>query len=181
MIGKQPKRPIRQIAYAVTDLHAAAKAHAAINGSGPFFFAEHIPVHNAFYRGKPTEIDHSIIFGQWGEIMVEFFIQHNSAPSHVHDMFPFGSGLSGMHHVAHIVEDLPAAIADFKAAGFEVASSFTVGTSDGYDVVMIDTRAANGHMVELYPAVPPLLAAYQLSYDAAANPEGRELITKISF
>ncbi len=175
------RHPIRQIAYAVPDPVEAALSHAAAYGSGPFFHARHVPVRDFVYRGSPGTFDHSTVFGQWGDVMVEFFIQHNDAPSHGHDMFPFGSGQIGMHHVALIVPDMRRAVAEFEEAGFEVASTFHVGGDSGFDVAMIDTRPANGHMIELYGDVAPVQAAYALAQDAAASDQERTRITEISF
>src|ERR1700683_3463176 len=112
-------QPIRQIAYAVSDVRAAAEEHARLFGSGPFFLAEHVPVHNFKYRGQPGDFDHTTIFGQWGEVMVEFFLQHNPGPSHGHDMFPYGSNKTGLHHVALIVSDLEASIRHFASKGHD--------------------------------------------------------------
>jgi hypothetical protein len=38
-----PRHPVRQIAFFVADVVAAARRHSAIFGSGPFYVAEHIP------------------------------------------------------------------------------------------------------------------------------------------
>lgn len=167
--------PIRQIAYSVQDVKAAAEEHARLYGSGPFFFAEHVPVSDYKYRGQPGEWDHTTIVGQWGEVMVEFFQQHNPGPSHVHDMYPYGSNQSGIHHVALIVNDLEESIQHFLAQGFELASHFRL-SSAGFDVAMIDTRRISGHMVELYMGVEPILALYEMTKQAAKNFDGRDLI-----
>jgi hypothetical protein len=173
--------PIRQIAYAVPDPLEAALAHSAIYGSGPFFHARHVPVHDFVYRGTPGTFDHSTVFGQWGDIMVEFFIQHNDEPSHGHDMFPFGSRQTGMHHIALIVPDLSRAIEEFEGVNCELASTFHVGGESGFDVAMIDTRRINGHMVELYGDIAPIQAAYALARDAAASTQDRTQITEVGF
>ena len=173
------RRPIRQVAYSVPDIRAAAEAHHALYGSGPFFIAEHVPVQNFRYRGSPGKFDHSTIFGQWGEIMVEFFVQHNPGPSQGHDMYPYGSGKSGFHHIALIVEDLEREKNHFIESGFEIATEFTC--ADAFDVVMVDTRKANGHMVELYMNVPAVSAAYKMTREAAQNFTSGALITPIAF
>ncbi len=174
--------PIRQIAYAVTDVVAAAEKHHAMYGSGPFFLAEHVPVENFKYRGQAGEFDHTTLFGQWGDIMVEFSYQHNDGPSQIHDMFPFGSGKSGLQHVALIVSDFDEALASFNKRGYETASQFYVGSAGaGYDVAFLDTRELNGHMVEIYPDAEPLMGAYEMSRKAGGNFSGQPLIQKIQF
>ncbi|MES2493658.1 MAG: VOC family protein [Pseudomonadota bacterium] len=172
--------PIRQVAYAVPDPAAAALRHAACHGSGPFYLAEHVPVSNYQHRGRPGEFDHSTAIGQWGDLMVEFFVQHNPGPSHVHELFAFG-GAGGFHHVAIIPPDLDAAVGEFVQLGFEVAASFWVGGANGFDVAMVDTRPLNGHITEIYADCAPIRAAYDLVRDAAATNDDRMTIRPIGF
>jgi hypothetical protein len=171
---------IRQVAYAVPDPAAAALRHSAAYGSGPFYSAEHVPVSGYRYRGSPGEFDHSTVIGQWGELMVEFFVQHNPGLSHVHDLFAFG-GPGGLHHVAIMPPDLDAAVSEFVEQGFEVAATFRVGDVGGFDVAMVDTRPLNGHITEIYADCEPVRAAYQLVRDAAASSDDRGIIRPISF
>lgn len=173
--------PIRQVAYAVADPVAAALAHSALYGSGPFFRADHIPVRDFTYRGKPGIFDHSVTVGQWGELMIEFFVQHSPGPSHVDDIVPAGSTTPTLHHIALIPEDFDGAIAAFVAGGFEIASRFVVGKEACFDVVMIDTRRINGHMTELYPDCDAVRGAYAMCKDAAALDFDRTLIKTIEF
>lgn len=174
--------PIRQVAYAVPDPVEAARRHSAIYGSGPFFRADHVPVREYRYRGEPGEFDHSITIGQWGDLMIEFFVQHNEGASHVRDLFPERSdSQGGFHHVAIIPTESEAAIARFTEMGFEVASSFVVGNENGFEVAMIDTRAMNGHMIEIYADCEPVRAAYALCREAAASGADRSVIQSIDF
>lgn len=166
------KHPIVQIAYFVPNLAEAAKAHAALYGSGPFFFIEHVPVSSFVHRGKPQPFDHSVVFGQWGEIMIEFFCQHNDAPSYCHDSFPTGSNTHGMQHVATFVDDLQQTIATYARLGCEVASTVTL--TGGLQIAMIDTRRLNGHMVELYEKNEYVLKLYQMTREIAGS--GGDLI-----
>ncbi|MFD2136543.1 hypothetical protein ACFSLT_18030 [Novosphingobium resinovorum] len=84
--------PIRQIAYFVPDVRAAARAHSAAFGSGPYYVADHIALTRAVHRGVERELDHSSAYGQWGEVMIEFCQQNNPGPSAFHDLYPEGSG-----------------------------------------------------------------------------------------
>jgi hypothetical protein len=101
-----PTLPIRQIAYFVRDVRAAALAHNATFGSGPFFIIDHIALARAEHRGSLVPHDHSSAYGQWGAVMIEFVQQHNAEPSAFHDMYPEGSGQYGLHHAALFVDDL---------------------------------------------------------------------------
>jgi hypothetical protein len=173
--------PIRQVAYAVPDPLQAARRHAEVFGSGPFFHAPHVPVSDFVHRGKSATFDHSTVLGQWGELMIEFFEQHNPDASHTHDMFPYASGASGLHHVAIIVSDIEEAVKEFETAGFEVASRFTVMASQPFEVIMIDACAAMGHMVEIYADIAPIQGAYAMVREAAATSQDRSQVTTISF
>ena len=85
-----PASPIRQIAFFVPDAGAAAKAHHAAHGSGPFLLAENIPLARATYRGQPAHLDHSSAYGQWGDVMVEFVQQNNPGPRSFTTSIPRG-------------------------------------------------------------------------------------------
>jgi hypothetical protein len=171
--------PIRQIAYFVPDVRAAALAHHALFGSGPYFVADNITLRRADHRGTPRPLDHTSAYGQWGELMIEFVQQNNPGPSAFHDIYPEGSGTSGIHHVAIFVDDVPAEIARLNAAGFETA--LYAEMADGFLFAMIDTVAALGHMVELYAPLPQLTGFYDMVAAAAKTFNGENIIHTISF
>lgn len=174
--------PIRQVAYFCADVRAAALAHHAAFGSGPFFVADHIPLARAVHRGVERLLDHSSAYGQWGEVMVEFVAQNNPGPSPFHDLYPEGSGRFGLHHVALFVDDVDAALADFAARGAPCA--LRAEMTDGFVFAFADTTATLGHMTELYAPVPVLTGFYAMVADAArawaADPAGREVLTTIT-
>lgn len=165
-------RPVRQIAYFVPDIEAAARAHMAAFGSGPFYIAEHIPLTLSLHRGQPAELDHSSAYGQWGEVMVEFVQQNNDGPSVFHDIYPNGG--QGMHHVALIVDDIRAAMQSFEAAGHEAALYAEVAPGVGF--AMMDCVDTLGHFVELYEPTPQLLAVYDLVRSSAKDFDGADPI-----
>jgi hypothetical protein len=171
--------PIRQVAYFVPDVRAAARAHHALYGSGPYFVAEHIALRCALYRGVAGTLDHTSAYGQWGPVMIEFVQQHDAGNSAFHDMYPMGSGRSGLHHVALFVKDLAAAIARQNAAGF--ATELYAEMHDGFAFAMLDHVAASGHMVELYEPLPALTGFYERVATAAREFDGADLIRPIAF
>lgn len=172
-------RPIRQIAYFVPDVRAAALAHHALFGSGPYFVAEHIPLRLAKHRGIDRPLDHSSAYGQWGQVMIEFVQQNNPGPSAFHDLYPEGCGREGLHHVALFVDDVHAETARFAAAGH--ATALYAEMNDGFAFAFIDTTASLGHMIELYSPVPVLTDFYAMVADAAKTFKDSELITDIAF
>ncbi len=169
--------PVRQIAYFVPDVREAARRHSALFNSGPFFVADNIPLRAAWHRGQPVELDHSSAYGQWGALMVEFVQQNNPGPSVFRDMF--AEGEQGMHHVAIIVDDLPAAQAQLEADG--LATALDAEMNDGFRFVMMDAVARYGHMIELYEGVPALTGFYAIVEAAAEGFDGRDPIRPIAF
>lgn len=112
---------VRQLAYKVNELEAAAATHHRRFGSGPFFVLRHVALASSHYRGVARPFDHSSAYGQWGSMMVELVVQHNAEDSALHEMFPHGSGREGLHHAALFVDDMDAAIDRFEAEGAPLA------------------------------------------------------------
>lgn len=169
-----PLRPV-QIAYHVPDPARAATDSAAARGWGPFFLFEHIALARVRYRGAPASFDHTSAYGQAGELMVEFITQHDDSPSVLRDLYRREQ--TGVHHVAHFVPDLAAAIAAFGASGAPLALEAT--TADGVEFAMIDTVAALGHMTELYEPVPALTRFYAYVRRKSLDWDGRDPLRRL--
>ncbi|MEO9492492.1 MAG: VOC family protein, partial [Marinomonas sp.] len=156
---------------------AAAKAHSASFGSGPFFVMRHIPVTRSLHRGVEQPFEHSSAYGQWGDVMVEFVQQHNDDPSACHDLYPAGSGRYGLHHSAVWVDDLPLAIAQFEADGMPLAQLSTTGF--GTDFAFVDASATLGHMIELYEGSERLRGFYTMVRDASTGWDVSDVIREL--
>ena len=168
---------VRQLAYKVNDLEAAALVHHRAFGSGPFFAARHVALASSVHRGIERPFDHSSAYGQWGSVMVELVMQHNADPSALHEMFTHGSGAEGLHHAALFVDDLEAEIARFAAEGAPLAQlSVTTG---GTAFAFVDTRASLGHMLELYEPTAQLTGFYDFVAAAAQGWNGRDLVREL--
>ena len=168
-------RPFVQLAYFVPDIFAAAERWTAERGAGPFFIAEHIPVENVRYRGRPATLDHSSAYGQLGTIMIELVQQNDPGPSAFRDMF--GPGEQGLHHAATIVPDFEEELARYESLGYTVANRCTVSGS-GLDFAFVDTVAVCGHMVEVYEGQPGLLDFYAMVADAAEGWDGSDPVRR---
>ncbi|MCJ2178047.1 VOC family protein [Novosphingobium album (ex Hu et al. 2023)] len=162
-----PDLPIRQIAYFVPDIREAARAHAQAFGSGPYYVADNIPLKRALYRGTEGHLDHSSAYGQWGEVMIEFCQQNNPGPSAFHDLYPEGSGRTGLHHVALFVDDVAMAAEAWRTQGHAIALDATM--TDGFRYVFVDTVEKYGHMLELYEPLPALTGFYELVRASAGD------------
>jgi len=141
-----------QIAYAMSPnvpVREHANRHAQLWGSGPFVVAEHIDLAVSLVNGAPTPFDHSSAYGWWGDLMVELVVEH-TAP-----LVPPGR----VHHVAYMVDSLPAAIEHCRSHGAPVL--LEARTRTGTDFVFCDARDELGHLVELYERSEGLLAFYE--------------------
>jgi hypothetical protein len=156
----------------VEDVVSAARSHAMLFGSGPYFVAEHIALTHCAYRNQPTELDHSSAYGQWGDVMIEFVQQNNDGPSVFRDLYT--AGRFGFHHIALIVEDLTATMKSFNASGF--ATGLYAEVAPGVGFAMMDCCRQYGHFVELYEPTPILLGIYEMVRSAAQGFDGKDLI-----
>jgi hypothetical protein len=168
---------VRQLAYKVNDLAAAAAAHHRQFGSGPFVVLRHVALASSQHRGVERPFDHSSAYGQWGSVMVELVVQHNPDPSALHDMFPHGSGKEGLHHAALFVDHLEAAIARFERDGAPLAQLSVTQTGTAF--AFVDTRASLGHMLELYEPTAQLTGFYEFVAQAAQGWDGADLLREL--
>ena len=166
---------IRQIAYFVPDVRAAATHHRATFGSGPFLVADHIALASCLHRGRPAALDHSAAYGQWGDVMIEFVQQNNDGPSAFRDMYP-RDGDQGLHHAAVFVDDIGQAVAGFESRGCAVP--LYAQMPSGLVFAMIDMVASLGHMIELYQPDAVLADFYAR---VAGEPQRAEPWRTISF
>jgi catechol 2,3-dioxygenase-like lactoylglutathione lyase family enzyme len=156
MIPTGLSRPV-QIAYPVRDVVAAAHEFSARTGAGPFFVLRHIDVVEARIEGLPGVFDHSSAYGQWGPIMVELVEEHSPA------IVEPGSGI---HHLAFLVDDLGAALAETQSQGWDEVLWARTGTGQAFSF----SRAPGwGHLVEMYEPTDGLLGFYARVAEAAQS------------
>jgi catechol 2,3-dioxygenase-like lactoylglutathione lyase family enzyme len=161
-----------QVAYAVADVKESAARHSRLHGSGPFFAMEHVPIHNSWYRGKLTPFDPSVALGWSGEVMIEFLADNGSGPSVVHDLYPYQSGRSGLHHLCYFVDSFSEALASFENAGFPLA--YQNRMTGGTDCAMVDAIAQYGHFIEFYERTEEMAGLYDLIRAAHQAFDGRD-------
>ncbi len=171
-------RPVRQLAYYVPDIDAAARAHSAAFGSGPFFVLRNIQLKSTLHRAQAREWVHSSAYGQSGDVMIEFVTQHSSDPSSITDVFPAGSGRYGLHHTACFVDDLDMAIKQYAAQGMPLAQMCESET--GLRFAFVDATASLGHMIELYAAGSGVEEFYAMVSEAAQGWDGSDVIRELS-
>ena len=160
-----------QVAYATTDVRAAAGRWHELFGAGPFFVRDNVPVRRVLVDGEEAVFDHSCALGQWGNVMVELVHHHEMAPAALErDM---RRGGTGVHHVACFVDDLEAARDQLVAGGARVVMD---AQSNEVRFIFLDLGPELGHMVELYEETPYMSDLYALVREASIGWDGSDLI-----
>jgi hypothetical protein len=158
-----------QIAYAVGDVTEAAARWAA-HGVGPFFVREHIEVTNVRIRGAAASFDHSSAYAQWGDLMIELIHQHDGGPEPV-------VGSSGIHHVAHFVDDFATAAAQLVGTGH--SEILYAETSTGMPFAFHDGGVERGHLIEIYERTAPLARFYDMVRAASVGWSGADPVRRL--
>jgi len=109
-----PDGQFDQLAYLVEDLDAAIAHRVKVYGIGPWTVFRNVPIAGTC-RGQETEVTMSVALGYRGTLQVELIEVHSQTPSPYQDAA--GKVLLGLHHVAWVVDDLDAAVADATARG----------------------------------------------------------------
>ena len=163
---------IIQNCYVVRDLEEACARMHKFYGIGPFIGGAESELNDHVHRGKSEEpIVIRGVFAQSGDLNIELVQLMSKTPSAFHDMFP--SGQEGFHHIAIFCDDYAKERDAFVGEGYEVASEFE---AVGHKFCYIDARNPLGHMIELYPDADIVRTMYQLTREAPAKWDGKELI-----
>ena len=161
--------PPVQIAYAVSDIFRGVDKWIKDFGAGPFFIAEHIPIKNVIYRGHPSELDITVAYGQWGEIMIELVQDNGEGPSIIRDLYP--PQKSGLHHLAYFVNDMDLVSAKLIKQGYVLAMSGQAGENR---FQFFDAISEMGHFIEIYEPIESLKYLYERVRSASINWDGSD-------
>ena len=161
--------PPVQIAYAVSDIFRGVDKWIKDFGAGPFFIAEHIPIKNVIYRGQPSELDITVAYGQWGEIMIELVQDNGEGPSIIRDLYP--PQKSGLHHLAYFVNDMDLVSAKLIEEGYVLAMSGQAGENR---FQFFDAISEMGHFLEIYEPIESLKFLYERVRSASINWDGSD-------
>jgi catechol 2,3-dioxygenase-like lactoylglutathione lyase family enzyme len=105
--------PIDQVGFVVKSLDAAEQRYGAL--FGPFRRMDG-SVEAALYRGKETDAQLEIMFGQSGELEIEFIEWKGGASPHSEFI---KAGHEGMHHLRYRVDDADAWIEKCATIGYK--------------------------------------------------------------
>jgi hypothetical protein len=160
-----------QVAYATTDVRAAARRWNELYGAGPFFVRENVPMKRVTVDGEDAVFEHSCALGQWGNVMVELVHHHGLAPEPLERDMRRGS--TGIHHVACFVDDLEAARDQLVKEGARVVMD---AQSPEVRFIFVDPGPDYGHMIELYEQTPYMTELYARVREASVGWDGSDLI-----
>jgi hypothetical protein len=166
-------RRVIQNSWVVDDIDAAMKHWVRTTGVGPFFVVKGITIDDQCYRGTPATqpIDVTFALAQAGDIQIELVAQHNAVKSAYRDLVP--AGRSAFHHMALYAHEYDADVAEYAAAGCEIAFS---GAFAGKRFCYVDTSATIGCMVELIEASAAQEEFFARIASAAKNWNGSDPI-----
>jgi hypothetical protein len=171
-----PRRPALEVVqncYVVRDLEAACARFHDLYGIGPFVGGAEAELFDHVHRGRPAPpIRLRGVFVQSGPLNIELVEILSDGPSAFHDMFARGE--EGFHHAAIFCDDYEATRDAWVAAGYPVASEFSV--SFGARICYIDARRDLGHMIELYPEHPIIRDMYRQAREAPQGWDGTNLL-----
>lgn len=165
-----------QVAYATTDVRAAARRWHDLTGAGPFFVRDHVPIREVVGAGGEVAVfDHTCALGQWGEVMVEFVHHHELAPPALDSVMRRGG--TGIHHVACLVDDLEVARERLLAGGAELVMD---ARTPEVHFLFFDLGPEMDHLLEVYEASPYLVELYARVREASVGWDGTDLLRERS-
>ncbi|WP_374764113.1 VOC family protein [Yunchengibacter salinarum] len=168
----QPLGAIMQEAHIVPDIHAAMTDWSKTLNIGPWIYFESFPLADCTYRGQPADLDISLGLAFSGSMCFELIQQRNDAPS-VYEDVRRDRGY-GFHHWAVSTTDFDASVRFYRDQGFEQALYGVAGV--GARAAYMDTRRANGGMIELIELTDPVESLFHMVRQASMNWDGKNII-----
>ncbi len=135
---------LRQLGYVVKDIHAAMKYWHEVNGVGPWFYIDKVPLASFSYKGRPSALEMSIALTFSGGAQVELIQQRNDTPSLYKDFLD--AGQEGLQHVAYWPDDYGAAKAAAAGQGLTVGQEGDIAGRGGF--IYYQTSGHHGTCIE---------------------------------
>lgn len=105
---------ISQIGFVVADLDAAVASRIRHLGLGPWTIFRNVSLEGR-YRGESTHVTMDVALAYQGDIQIELIQPTGGGASPYRDAA--GTPITGMHHMAWVVDDLNAAVTEAVAHG----------------------------------------------------------------
>ncbi|MGI9283861.1 MAG: VOC family protein [Pseudomonadales bacterium] len=169
--------PIKQIGYLVDDLDASVNAWMVHTGLGPWLQIKNIPL-TCVYKGEPSVPMIDIGLAYRGDVQIELIRQTNDAPSPYRQYFI--DGRMGLHHIAHLSDNVDADIEKAEAMGLDAVCDIKMPTGGRYAYLQ---NAALGEavLIELIDNNQMNQDLFKSGIEAAVNWDGAREITVIDF
>lgn len=134
--------PITQIGVVVEDLDASIKRWIDTMGVGPWTVFRNVRL-NGQYRGEDTVVMMDVGLSYQGETQIELIHVTNDAKCPYHD--DSGKALAGLHHLAWMVDDLDALLANAANDGLNILFR---AESPGTRVAYLEAPGEDGLLFE---------------------------------
>ncbi len=172
--------PVVQIAYVADDARRAAAEMVRLHGAGPFIVIDRIELEWGEVDGRRRDFVHTSAYGWWGDVMMEVVQADSPAPSPFHP--PFGPAGGGLHHLAVMVDDLDETYRWCDEQALPIAArALTASTSgEGTEFAFVDTRAALGHLTEIYERTDRLVGFYDHVRSLSIGWDGTDAVRPLS-
>lgn len=167
----QPYGGICQVAYVTPDLHQGMRDFAAKFNTGPWFYTDEYVLHDAKYRGQPTDMKMGLALAFSGHMCFEL-ITPDEKPSVYRDIINARGW--GFHHLGMATINFEADVARYKDMGYEVA--FEGHTPRGIRLAYMDTSGDMPGMLELIEFNDAQNQFLKLVYEASLNWDGKDPI-----
>ncbi|MBL08578.1 MAG: hypothetical protein CML96_05925 [Rhodobiaceae bacterium] len=170
------EKPIIQIAYAVENVHNAAKYWSRRFNIGPFYVNEHIKLENTIIKGQFGTFDHSSAYGWKENLMIELICDHCADISPT----PERNASGGVHHIAWIANDFEKERKELLSQGCEEVLIANVGHREGMRFSWFDPGEDIGHLFEIYENGKSLTDFYSFLHKASLNWDGKKPVRNVS-
>jgi len=160
--------PVMQNAFVVKDLDATLDHWNRKMGVGPFYVFEHVQFKEAYYRGETARFDMTAAIGYWGDVQIEFILQHDEAPSIYKDFE--SQGLRGMQHMGVMTQNLDEHLARLEPLGIVPIQWGSMPTGMRFAYVSSDFHP--GAMIELIESGPVIDGYFKLMKESADRWDG---------
>lgn len=161
--------PVKQWGFLVKDIDAAMRCWVEQLGVGPWWGYRDVRLQSQF-RGVQAEVQMHVALAYQNGVQIELIQQVNSVQS-PYRFFYDTDQAQALHQVGYIVDDIDAAIARGKQAGLREHGMLS---NDFSRYCYLDTPAMQGLVVELMPADPDFVAAYEACAREAATWDGSD-------
>lgn len=162
--------PLRQLGYVVRDIEAAMRYWIEVNGVGPFFYIERVPLREFTFRGEASQPDMSIALAFSGSAQVELIQQRNREPSMYLEYLD--AGQEGLQHVAYWPGDYEQAMRKARDQGLVIGQQGDIAGRGRF--VYYQTAGHHGTCIEFAECTDYRIYQFEAMERIASDWDGRD-------